>query len=114
MQVKRAADATIGSDRLDGVARDRVLARSLGADHRLLERAPTTLLRREMFAVDWRPDLIVRRLLGTDDLGQQRYADEVRLPAGYVTEHVELGYASTIHSAQGQPSTRPTAWSTTR
>lgn len=52
MQVKRAADAAIGSERLDGVARDRVLARSLGADHRLLERAPTTLLRRALTALN--------------------------------------------------------------
>ena len=26
---------------------------------------------------------------------------QVRLPAGYVTEHVALGYAATVHGAQG-------------
>jgi hypothetical protein len=47
-------------------------------------------------------DLIVRRRLGIDDLGNQRYAEELRLPASYVNEHVELAYASTVHSALGQ------------
>jgi conjugative relaxase-like TrwC/TraI family protein len=62
------------------------------------------LINRELYqVVDRRGgELVVRRQLGTDDLGQQRYGDKLRLPSDYVSEHVELGYASTIHSAQGR------------
>jgi hypothetical protein len=62
------------------------------------------LINREMYQVVGRhgDDLIVRRQLGTDDLGNQRYGDNLLLPAGYVSEYVELGYASTVHSAQGR------------
>ena len=34
----------------------------------------------------------------------------VRLPAEYVAESVELGYACTVHTAQGVTATRCTAW----
>jgi conjugative relaxase-like TrwC/TraI family protein len=62
------------------------------------------LINREVYEVVGRKgdDLTVRRLLGTDDYGNQRYAPELRLPKDYVSEHVELAYASTTHSAQGR------------
>jgi conjugative relaxase-like TrwC/TraI family protein len=37
--------------------------------------------------------------------------DEVVLPAGYVASHVELGYASTVWSAQGRTVATATRWS---
>jgi conjugative relaxase-like TrwC/TraI family protein len=62
------------------------------------------LINREVYEVTGHKgdDLIVRRLLGTDDYGKQRYAPQLRLPTSYVREHVELAYASTTHSAQGR------------
>lgn len=43
-----------------------------------------------------------RQLPGRGDDGQAREGDPVRLPAGYVREHVELAYASTVHASQGR------------
>jgi conjugative relaxase-like TrwC/TraI family protein len=37
----------------------------------------------------------------TAQLAGSRSGGSVRLPAGYVAEHVELGYATTVHRAQG-------------
>ena len=39
--------------------------------------------------------------LATDDTGAVEAGGTLRLPAAYVREHVELGYAATIHRAQG-------------
>jgi len=38
---------------------------------------------------------------GDLDLRHRGHAGTVRLPAGYAAEHVELGYATTVHRAQG-------------
>jgi len=38
---------------------------------------------------------------GELDLRHRGHAGSVRLPAGYAVEHVELGYATTVHRAQG-------------
>ncbi|MFQ1003656.1 MobF family relaxase [Modestobacter sp. SSW1-42] len=38
---------------------------------------------------------------GALDVVHQRTGRHVTLPAGYVTEHVTLGYATTVHGAQG-------------
>jgi hypothetical protein len=46
LQVRREAAAAIGSERVDGVARDRMLARSLGANGGLPEQTPTSWDRR--------------------------------------------------------------------
>ena len=46
--------------------------------------------------------LIVRRELGRDDNGEQRWSVKRELPANYVREHVELAYASTVHAAEGR------------
>jgi len=47
----------------------------------------------------WR---VTGRHLGGDlDLRHRDHAGAVRLPAGYAAEHVELGYATTVHRAQG-------------
>jgi conjugative relaxase-like TrwC/TraI family protein len=46
--------------------------------------------------------LTVRRDLGADDTGHHHYGPEVGLPAAYVSRHVELAYASTVHAAQGR------------
>ena len=40
-------------------------------------------------------------LVGRHHAGPGRKPANVTLPAGYVAEHVQLGYASTIHGAQG-------------
>lgn len=40
-------------------------------------------------------------LVERDHAGRGRKPAQVTLPAGYAAEHVQLGYASTIHGAQG-------------
>jgi conjugative relaxase-like TrwC/TraI family protein len=46
--------------------------------------------------------LTVRRDLGADDTGHHHYGPEVALPTAYVSQHVELAYACTVHAAQGR------------
>ena len=46
--------------------------------------------------------LTVRRDLGRDERGEQRWGTTRHLPAEYVREHVELAYASTVHAAEGR------------
>ncbi|WP_125649601.1 MobF family relaxase [Nonomuraea sp. WAC 01424] len=50
--------------------------------------------------------LTVQRVKGRDDQGQEVLGGRVRLKAGYVAEHVRLGYAGTTHSAQGDTVTK--------
>ena len=60
-------------------------------------------INREQYRVmETRPDgsMVVARLLGRGPDGEQ-LGDRLTLPADYVAEHVALGYASTVHSAQG-------------
>jgi conjugative relaxase-like TrwC/TraI family protein len=45
--------------------------------------------------------LIVAPLLGRDEIGGDVLGDQLTLPGSYVNEHVTLGYASTVHAAQG-------------
>jgi conjugative relaxase-like TrwC/TraI family protein len=45
--------------------------------------------------------LIVAPLLGRDQLGTDILGDHLTLPGTYVNKHVTLGYASTVHAAQG-------------
>jgi len=42
------------------------------------------------------------RVLGRDADGGERLAEPTTLPAGYVGEHVSLGYAATAHAVQGR------------
>jgi conjugative relaxase-like TrwC/TraI family protein len=52
-----------------------------------------------------RPDggLTVAPVLGAgQDEGHEQLGNPIALPASYVAEHVTLGYASTVHSAQGR------------
>ena len=44
----------------------------------------------------------------------QRNGRTVRPPAAYVQESVELGYATTVHTAKGSPPTPCTVWSLVR
>ncbi len=46
--------------------------------------------------------LFVRRDLGRDDQGEQVWGARMRLEPDYVAAHVQLGYASTVHAAQGR------------
>ncbi|MPZ63543.1 MAG: hypothetical protein GEU93_20115 [Propionibacteriales bacterium] len=60
-------------------------------------------INREQFRViDTHEDggLVVAPILGRGRDGEQ-YGDRITLPAGYVRDHVALGYASTVHAAQG-------------
>jgi conjugative relaxase-like TrwC/TraI family protein len=60
-------------------------------------------INREQYqVVETRPDgsMVVARLLGRGPDGEQ-LGDRMTLPASYVAEHMALGYASTVHSAQG-------------
>jgi conjugative relaxase-like TrwC/TraI family protein len=45
--------------------------------------------------------LIVAPLLGRDQVGADILGDQLALPGSYVNEHMTLGYASTVHAAQG-------------
>ncbi|MFD5090406.1 MobF family relaxase [Amycolatopsis thailandensis] len=45
--------------------------------------------------------LIVARVLGREDGIGEVLGERITLPGAYVSEHVALGYASTVHSAQG-------------
>jgi conjugative relaxase-like TrwC/TraI family protein len=45
--------------------------------------------------------LIVAPLLGRDEIGADVLGDQLTLPGTYVNEHMTLGYASTVHAAQG-------------
>jgi conjugative relaxase-like TrwC/TraI family protein len=45
--------------------------------------------------------LIVAPLLGRDQIGTDILGDHLTLPGTYVNEHVTLGYACTVHAAQG-------------
>ncbi|SCL12790.1 conjugative relaxase domain-containing protein, TrwC/TraI family [Micromonospora nigra] len=44
--------------------------------------------------------MVVQVVTGRVD-GVEQYGDRLTLPASYVRDHVTLGYASTVHSAQG-------------
>lgn len=60
-------------------------------------------INRETYRViDTRDDggLIVAPILGRLD-GVEQLGDRITLPGSYVSEHVALGYATTVHSAQG-------------
>jgi conjugative relaxase-like TrwC/TraI family protein len=46
--------------------------------------------------------LVVAAVLGRDQDGTDVLGDRMTLPGSYVAEHVALGYASTVHSAQGR------------
>lgn len=74
-------------------------------EHRLDDGNGGWVANRDTYLVEERHEdgsLLVRRILGVDDLGERRWGRPVRLPAGYVAENVELGYAGTVHAAQGQ------------
>jgi conjugative relaxase-like TrwC/TraI family protein len=45
--------------------------------------------------------LIVAPLLGQDEIGADVFGDQLTLPGSYVNEQMTLGYASTVHAAQG-------------
>ncbi|WP_156515785.1 ATP-dependent DNA helicase, partial [Amycolatopsis regifaucium] len=45
--------------------------------------------------------LVVARVLGREDGVGEVLGERITLPGAYVSEHVALGYASTVHSAQG-------------
>jgi conjugative relaxase-like TrwC/TraI family protein len=45
--------------------------------------------------------LVVAPLIGRDKLGADVLGDRMTLPGFYVDRHVSLGYASTVHAAQG-------------
>lgn len=45
--------------------------------------------------------LIVAPVIGPGPDGQELHGDRITLPPSYVAEHVALGYASTVHAAQG-------------
>ena len=51
-----------------------------------------------------RPDggLTVARVIGRDPDGTEQLGAPMQLPASYVSEHVTLAYASTVHVAQGR------------
>lgn len=53
-------------------------------------------------ALDNRRGLVVRRLLGRDDHGEQRYAEAQTMSNYYVKTHAELAYGVTAHAAQGR------------
>ncbi|MGH3460719.1 MAG: MobF family relaxase, partial [Kribbellaceae bacterium] len=60
-------------------------------------------INRETYRVlDTHPDgsLVVAPIVGRTADGEQ-HGDRMTLPASYVAEHVALGYASTVHAAQG-------------
>lgn len=46
--------------------------------------------------------LVVRQVEGRNDDGSIQFGPERTLPAGYVSEHVELAYATTVHSKIGR------------
>jgi hypothetical protein len=64
------------------------------------QRAPIN--RQQYRVVDTQPDggLIVAPVTGRAD-GREILGDRMTLPGSYVAEHVALGYASTVHAAQG-------------
>jgi len=45
--------------------------------------------------------LVIAPLLGRDEIGTDVLGDQMTLPGSYVNEHLTLGYASTVHAAQG-------------
>jgi hypothetical protein len=45
--------------------------------------------------------LVVTPVLGRDADGAEQHGEALTLPASYVTEHIELGYAATEYSIQG-------------
>ncbi|WP_156515783.1 ATP-dependent DNA helicase, partial [Amycolatopsis regifaucium] len=59
--------------------------------------------RKQYRVLDTREDggLIVARVLGREDGVGEVLGERITLPGAYVEEHVALGYASTVHSAQG-------------
>ncbi|MFF4598126.1 MobF family relaxase [Amycolatopsis sp. NPDC001319] len=59
--------------------------------------------RKQYRVLDAREDgsLIVALVLGREDGVGEVLGERITLPASYVTEHMTLGYASTVHSAQG-------------
>ncbi|MGW4829635.1 MobF family relaxase [Amycolatopsis japonica] len=59
--------------------------------------------RKQYRVLDTREDggLIVARVLGREDGVGEVLGERITLPGAYVSEHVALGYASTVHSAQG-------------
>ncbi|QRP48870.1 MobF family relaxase [Amycolatopsis sp. FDAARGOS 1241] len=59
--------------------------------------------RKRYRVLDTREDggLVVARVLGREDGMGEVLGERITLPGSYVGEHVALGYASTVHSAQG-------------
>jgi hypothetical protein len=59
--------------------------------------------RKQYRVLDTREDggLIVAHVLGREDGVGEVLGERITLPGSYVAEHVALGYASTVHSAQG-------------
>ncbi|NKQ54991.1 relaxase domain-containing protein [Amycolatopsis sp. K13G38] len=59
--------------------------------------------RKQYRVLDTRDDggLVVARVLGREDGIGEVLGERITLPGAYVGEHVALGYASTVHSAQG-------------
>lgn len=71
------------------------------AGYRGNQRGP---INREQYRVEQVTDngeLLVRPVLGHDTEGAEQHGAQLRLPADYVRQHMALGYASTVNSAQG-------------
>ena len=83
---------------------DLVQARHNGWDLAGFEGNSEAPINRKQYRVlDTRDDggLIVARVLGREDGIGEVLGERITLPGSYVGEHVALGYASTVHSAQG-------------
>lgn len=83
---------------------DLVQARRNGWDLAGFEGNTEAPINRKQYRVlDTREDggLLVARVLGREDGVGEVLGDQITLPGSYVGEHVALGYASTVHSAQG-------------
>jgi hypothetical protein len=48
------------------------------------------------------PAAVVRRYLGRDDAGERRWGGPFEVPAAYLEQHAVLGYAGTVHAAEGR------------
>ncbi|SFW50345.1 MobF family relaxase [Amycolatopsis australiensis] len=85
-------------------AGDLIQARRNGWDLAGVEGNREVPINRKQYRVlDTREDggLVVARVLGREDGVGEVLGERITLPGSYVAEHVALGYASTVHSAQG-------------
>ncbi|MGH3098879.1 MAG: MobF family relaxase [Streptosporangiales bacterium] len=74
-------------------------------DRRLGDGAGGWVANRDTWRVEERGEdgsLVVCRQLPRTGTGEHAWGEPVTLPASYVGEQVELGYASTVHAAQGR------------